>query len=69
LVLGGLSFFLWWKLQHRDEEDGHREEEDEAMLSQRLVDAAIARVGSTKDGGFFEETSSSYRRALENRRL
>lgn len=72
LVLGGLSFFLWWKLQHRDEEDRHRDEEDEAMLSQRLVDAAIARVGSTRDGGFFSEeetSSSSYRRALENRRL
>jgi len=37
-VLGGLSFFLWWKLQHRDEERRRQEP--------REGDAAYALMAS-----------------------
>lgn len=51
LVLGGLSFFLYWKLQHQKDGDDDDDDEDvlrgeEAVLGRRFMDERVASVGT-----------------------
>ena len=44
LVLGGLSFFLWWKLQHRDEERRRQEREGDVAYAMMASEWANERA-------------------------
>ena len=44
LVLGGLSFFLWWKLQHRDEERRRQEREGDVAYAMMASEWANDRA-------------------------
>jgi len=67
LVLGGLSFFLYWKLQHQNDDDDDAESVSaigqEAVLGRRFIDERVARVGTlskTTEGDAYRIVTSRH---------
>lgn len=48
LVLGGLGFFLWWKLRH-DRDRGEREERDSSYENAMLAEAATRAANAWRE--------------------